>query len=196
GQRAKAQEIEHARALCTYYKIPHQVIVLPWFASFEAKGLLSKDEPLSQPSLQTLENKKELLKSATQVWVPNRNGVFLEVAAGIAESQNINRVIVGFNAEEAVTFPDNSGSYVHAINKALALSTQNQVRIESPTIEMKKVEIVAMGISLQFPFHLLWSCYEAETIMCGKCESCMRLKRALIQNGRSVDGLFIHTALN
>ncbi len=195
GQRAEAQEVRHAKAICDYYKIEHQTLSLPWFSSFESKGLLSKHEVLAHPTLKTLSEPKALLKSAAQVWVPNRNGVFLEVAASIAESRKINRIIVGFNAEEAVTFPDNSVAYLRAINKALALSTANQVKIESPTLEMNKIDIVALGNSLSFPFHLLWSCYEDNEIMCGNCESCMRLKRALIHHGKSVDGLFINPVL-
>ncbi|MFM8313951.1 MAG: 7-cyano-7-deazaguanine synthase QueC [Deltaproteobacteria bacterium] len=196
GQRAKSQEIQHAHSICNFYGIRHEVITLPWFSTFESKGLLSTTEKLAQPNLETLNHPVASLKSAAQVWVPNRNGVFLEVAASIAESRNINRIIVGFNAEEAVTFPDNSASYLNAINKSLALSTANQVKIESPTLQMNKNEIVALGNSLMFPFHLLWSCYEANDTMCGSCESCMRLKRALIQNGNSIDGLFINTTLN
>lgn len=195
GQRAQVQETAHARAICDYYKIPHETISLPWFSSFNSKGLLSKTDPLPQPSLKNLGQPKALLKSAAQVWVPNRNGVFLEVAASIAESRSIDRVIVGFNAEEAATFPDNSVNYLKAINKALALSTANQVKIESPTLEMNKLDIVGLGSSLSFPYHLLWSCYESNEIMCGNCESCMRLKRALIHHGKSVDGLFINPVL-
>jgi 7-cyano-7-deazaguanine synthase len=195
GQRAKLQEIAHAKAICDHYGIKHEVLALNWFSSFQSKGLLSEKEPLTQPSLKNLSEPKLLLKSAAQVWVPNRNGVFLEAAASVAESRNISRLVVGFNAEEAVTFPDNSVSYLHAINKALALSTANQVKIESPTLEMNKDEIVALGNSLVFPFHLLWSCYEGTEKMCGTCESCMRLKRALIQNRKSIDGLFINPVL-
>lgn len=196
GQRAKEKEIKHAKEICAFYRIPHEVISLPWFSQFEAKGLLSQTSPLYQPSLNTLNDLKESTKSAELVWVPNRNGVFIEVAASVAESRKINRLIVGFNAEEAVTFPDNSLAYMNAINKALSYSTANQVKLESPTVNMTKNEIVALGSSLVFPFHLLWSCYEAKEQMCGTCESCMRLKRALHQNGKSLDGHFINSTFN
>ncbi|NBY20078.1 7-cyano-7-deazaguanine synthase QueC [bacterium] len=195
GQRAKTQEISHAKQICSYYKIPHEVVELPWFSGFESKGLLSHNEALPEPTLKGLDQKRTSLKSATQVWVPNRNGVFLEVAAGIAESRKMSSIIVGFNAEEASTFPDNSSNYLKAINKALSLSTANQVKVVSPTIDMNKVEIVALGNSLSFPFELLWSCYQNQERMCGNCESCMRLKRALIHNGKTVDGLFINPVL-
>jgi 7-cyano-7-deazaguanine synthase len=41
-------------------------------------------------------------ESAKQVWVPNRNGLFINVAAAIAESKKIQQVVVGFNKEEAM----------------------------------------------------------------------------------------------
>ena len=168
GQRAAIQEIQHAKAISDYFGVSHEVMPLPWFSQFESKGLLSKKDPL----------------------------VFLEVAASIAENQKVTTILVGFNAEEAVTFPDNSIAYIEAINKALALSTSNHVRVESPTMEMNKTEIVALGIALNFPFSLLWSCYEEGEVMCGSCESCMRLKRALVNQEKSLDGLFINTILN
>ena len=196
GQRAAIQEIQHAKAISDYFGVSHEVMPLPWFSQFESKGLLSKKDPLAHPSLKTLSDSGAVLKSAAQVWVPNRNGVFLEVAASIAENQKVTTILVGFNAEEAVTFPDNSIAYIEAINKALALSTSNHVRVESPTMEMNKTEIVALGIALNFPFSLLWSCYEEGDVMCGSCESCMRLKRALVNQEKSLDGLFINTILN
>jgi 7-cyano-7-deazaguanine synthase len=83
--------------------------------------------------------------SAQAVWVPDiRNGIFLEAASGFAvKLRGASHVIVGFNREEAATFPYNSSSYLNAINKALAFSTQGRVQIVSPTVMMDKSEIVA-----------------------------------------------------
>jgi 7-cyano-7-deazaguanine synthase len=121
-------------------------------------------------------------QSAKAVWVPNRNGVFIEVAASLAEAEGHSEITVGFNSEEAGTFPDNSEEYIRAISKALSYSTQNSVRVTSPTASLNKVDIVRHAKREHFPFSLIWSCYENGSKMCGKCESCMRLKRALHAN--------------
>ena len=92
-------------------------------------------------------------------------------------------VIAGFNAEEAVTFPDNSPAFISAANKALSYSTLSRVQVLSPTSDLNKTEIVRLGMEIDAPLDLVWSCYEGGEVMCGVCESCMRLRRALVSAG-------------
>jgi 7-cyano-7-deazaguanine synthase len=54
--------------------------------------------------------------------------------------------------------------------------------VKSYTINMTKKEIVRFGININAPFEYIWSCYRGGSKMCGKCESCQRLKRALKMN--------------
>lgn len=194
GQRAAARENEQSAKLAKHWGIPHRSLALPWFKEFEKSGsLLQPQNALPTPSLQQLDSMEASTASAKAVWVPNRNGVFLEIAAGFAEDKGASLVIVGFNREEAATFPDNSEGYQQALTRALSFSTANQVQIFSPTAALTKPEIVAQAESRDFPFELLWSCYQGEAMMCGSCESCMRLKRALAQNEVSSVGIFKDT---
>lgn len=184
GQRAAAKEIQKANLIARHYGVLHSVIPLPWFRELWSGGaLLTESEPLPTPSLSDLADRDASRESAKKVWVPNRNGVFLEIAAGMAESRGADYVIVGFNHEEAATFPDNSVEYMRALGEALTFSTQNHVKILSPTAEMRKHDIVHAALEAGFPLSLVWSCYEGHEFMCGVCESCMRLRRALDSNG-------------
>jgi 7-cyano-7-deazaguanine synthase len=184
GQRSAAKEVKTAKDLCKHYEVLHSVVPLPWFRELWSGGaLLTDSEALPHPTLSDLSDPSASLESAKRVWVPNRNGVFLEIAAGMAESRGAECVVVGFNREEAATFPDNSEGYLEALTAALKFSTANHVRIIAPTAEMDKSEIVRHAKELDFPFKLLWSCYEGFETMCGECESCMRLIRALDANG-------------
>ncbi len=184
GQRSAQKEILTAKALCKHYGVSHSVVPLPWFRELWSGGaLLTDSEAIPHPTLSELSDLSASLQSAKRVWVPNRNGVFIEIAAGIAESRAAEWVVVGFNREEAATFPDNSEKYLEALTEALKFSTSNQVRVAAPTARMNKSDIVQNAKALGFPFHHLWSCYEGFEAMCGKCESCMRLIRALDANG-------------
>ena len=184
GQRAEAREKIAAGNITAHYKVPHQVIDLPWFQSFSmGGGLIQKQHALPNPGVRQLSDSSYSKQSAKAVWVPNRNGVMLEIAAGIAEDLGATAVLVGFNREEAETFPDNSKAYVESITQALSFSTANKVKILSPTVLFDKVEIVNEAKRLGVPLNLLWSCYEGDAQMCGVCESCMRLKRALAAHG-------------
>ena len=192
GQRAARRETEAAARLAARFGVTHRVVRLPWIAEFP--GALTGRGELPLPRSGDLEGEASV-RSAGAVWVPNRNGVFLEVAAGFAEALGADEVLVGFNREEAATFPDNSAAYVQALNVALGLSTRGRVRIASPTLFLDKREIVARAKRMDFPFELLWSCYIDGPRMCGRCESCQRLKRALIANEVATDALFDDPAL-
>ena len=183
GQRASTREIRQAESLARSLAIPHRVVTLPWLRDFAHGGaLLDQRTALPEPGMNQLSDSDFSKASAKAVWVPNRNGVMIEVAAGFAEDAEASAVIVGFNLEEAATFPDNSQAYMEKITEALSFSTSNRVRVISPTAVFSKTEIVAKAKAMNFPFQLLWSCYEAGEKMCGVCESCMRLKRALDRN--------------
>ncbi len=116
--------------------------------------------------------------SAAAVWVPARNVVFLAAAASFAEAMGVGFVLAGFNREEAETFPDNSAAFVLACDEVLRLGTRSGVRVCSPTIEMDKAGIVAEARRHGMTEADFWSCYEAGPESCGRCESCVRNRRA------------------
>jgi 7-cyano-7-deazaguanine synthase len=113
------------------------------------------------------------------VWVENRNTIFLSIAAAVAAEMDCPIVIVGFNAEEARNFPDNSELFIDSMNRVLEMGVSKPVRVMSPTIAMSKHEIAAEGLRLDVPWHMIWSCYRDGEMMCGDCESCVRLLRAV-----------------
>lgn len=191
GQRAAVQENSRAAYLAMHYGVPHQSISLPWFAEFKSGGaLLNRHEALPNPDASELSDTIIGKTHASQVWVPNRNGVMVEIAAAFAEDLGASAVIVGFNKEEAATFPDNSKDYLDALNRSLSFSTQQKVQVVSPTLTWDKVQIVKVATDRNLPLHLLWSCYENRDKMCGLCESCMRLKRSLKENEVSFESYF------
>lgn len=184
GQRASRKEISAARKIAEYYKIQHKVVTIPFLKEQTHTALVNHSVDLPLIEYDKLDDLKEqALESARQVWVPNRNGLFLNIAAVFAENMGDTPVLItGFNREEAATFPDNSLEFIHAMNRCLTFSTQNKVTVASPTSIYSKKEIVKEGLRLQVPFDNIWSCYESGDIVCGQCESCQRFKRALINN--------------
>lgn len=181
GQKSAAQELRASQKICKTYGIPHQTLSID-FLKVANHPLFNSNLKSPEPQPSELDNPIVTQKSAQAVWVPNRNGVFINIAASLAEAQNIDQIVVGFNIEEAKTFPDNSKSYIESLNKALSYSTQNSVQVISPTVTLNKSEIVKILTQQDFDFSLLWSCYASGEKMCGVCESCQRLKRALVQN--------------
>lgn len=170
GQRAAGREREAASRIARHYRVSHVTIELPWLRALTRTALVNRRAKLPVGEMSE--------SSAKAVWVPNRNGCFLEIAAAHAESIGAERLVTGFNREEAATFPDNSAAYVRAVNRALAYSTANGVRVVSYTSSLEKPAIVRLGRKLDAPLRHVWPCYEGGRAWCRRCESCLRSLRA------------------
>jgi len=178
GQRSRDKEVDAASRLSRHYGIFHEIIDLPWLARVSQSALQAHANPLPQPDPSLLDDLESSKRSAESVWVPNRNGVFVHVAAALAEARSYPFIVAGFNAEEAASFPDNSVDFVHAMNRCLSFSTLSKVCLLSFTLKMKKEAIVRMAETLGVPLELSWSCYEGKDKPCRSCESCLRRARA------------------
>lgn len=183
GQRASKREKEAAGKVAKSLGGSFRVIKLPFLAEVTQTALVMNDKVIPQIKTSKLDDRSETEKSAQQVWVPNRNGLFLNIAAAIAEGEGFQEIVVGFNAEEAVTFPDNSANFVQKAEEFFSLSTLKGLRVAAPTLGMTKSEIVRQGLALKVPFGDLWSCYLGGRRQCGHCESCLRSLRAFAQAG-------------
>ncbi|WP_414470407.1 7-cyano-7-deazaguanine synthase QueC [Methanobacterium sp. ACI-7] len=182
GQRSAEMEIKSSKAICGNLGIYHTVIELPWLKQL-GKSALTSDEDVPELREEELDNKKICDETARKVWVPGRNIVFTAIATSFAEAKNAEKIIVGWDLEEAVTFPDNSKEFLDAFNGVLKIGTLNGVQIEAPVINLNKYEIVKLGAEVNAPMDLSYSCYIGEEKPCGVCESCMRRKRAFIKAG-------------
>ena len=186
GQRAAAREIEYSRKVAEKYGVEHKVISLPWLKDITTTSLVSKEMDVPEVSIQDIaeESDPEITReSAKKVWVPNRNGVMINIAASFAESLVWQYVIVGFNNEEAVTFPDNSIAYLDSLDKCLGYSTLNGVKMMAPVAGLDKQGIILKALETEAPLEWSWSCYHGEEVPCGVCESCIRRMRAFMQAG-------------
>ncbi len=178
GQKAAAKEIQAAKTLCDGQHIEHMVIDLPWFKKLGHSALNQDSRNIPIGRKVSIDSIDVSHVTAKAVWVPNRNGLFLNIAACFAESRSADVLVPGFNREEAVTFPDNSLDFIRATRKSFTYSTANKVDVQCYTINMSKPEIVDLGRKLRVPFEHIWPCYFDHEKWCGECESCQRAKRA------------------
>ncbi|MCZ7357823.1 MAG: 7-cyano-7-deazaguanine synthase QueC [Candidatus Methanoperedens sp.] len=181
GQRAREKEIGFAKAICKQFKVNHLIIELPWYRTF--RGALTGKEKLPEISADELDNKAITQKAAKQVWVPARNVVFLSIAASLAENYEYDFIVTGFDAEEAVTFPDNTPEFVKRFNEMLKFGTLTQPAVYTPLVSLDKAGIVRRGLENGAPLEWSWSCYEGKERPCGVCESCRRRERAFSNVG-------------
>lgn len=180
GQKSVEKEIIASQDFCKFYGLEHTVIKLDWLKKITKTALVSDEEIPSGEALVDEAN------SAKSVWVPNRNGLFLNIAAAFADAQDFTHIIIGANKEEAQTFPDNTKDFIESVNAEFEYSTCVNPCVVAPLIDCDKVEIVRIALDKKVPLEMLNSCYKNTQKHCGICESCVRLKKALIANNDNV----------
>ncbi|MDO8462353.1 MAG: 7-cyano-7-deazaguanine synthase QueC [Deltaproteobacteria bacterium] len=192
GQRAATREKEASAKIAKRLGVEHKTLTLPWLKELTTTALVETKKDLPQLKASQLDDPTATDESARAVWVPNRNGLFLNIAAVYAEALGFDWIVTGFNAEEAKTFSDNSSPFVETANRFFSFSTRKKVQVCSQTQDLMKSEIVQKGIELGLDFSNLWSCYEGGEKWCGRCESCLRSMRAYKTAGvwEKVKGLY------
>lgn len=191
GQRAALREVDCASQMCKDLNIPHQVVSLGFMKKFGNSSLINEDYQIPTAEKVEIDNLQISKRTAKSVWVPNRNGIFLNIAAGYAEALGAQQIIPGFNIEEATTFPDNTQDFLAAATNAFSYSTANRVQAVCYTTNMNKIQIIEQGMFLKIDWSKIWPCYFSYEKWCGECESCQRAKRAFEKNRIKTEGNFL-----
>ena len=175
GQNPVEQEIKTSKKIADYYNIEHKVIQLPFLQEITHNAFVGGSSDLPTENIGTIE-------SAKAVWVPNRNGLFLNIAASFADAYGYTHILFGANKSEGQTFPDNTPEFVSGINEEFKYSTMKGVQVVAPLINYTKNDIVKLALNKGIPLELAYSCYAKGEKNCGVCESCKNFKRALEEN--------------
>lgn len=178
GQRTEARELRAFTALADFYRAERRLVCrLEHFARIGGSSLTDPGIAVEQPDLE----RKEIPRS----YVPFRNAHFLSIAVSWGEVLGAHRIFIGAVAEDSSGYPDCRPEYYAAFNRVIALGTkpETQLEIVTPVIHMRKSEIVRRGRELGAPFELTWSCYQAEEVACGACDSCALRLRAFEEAG-------------
>lgn len=77
--------------------------------------------------------------------VPGRNGVFLTIALGIAESHGIDEIWIGCDYSDRMNlFPDCSQEWIKKIDELAQINGSRPIRIRAPLLGLKKETITLM----------------------------------------------------
>lgn len=133
GQKSAEYEIKASKNICDYYKITHKVITLDWLKEVTHTTLVNNDKVPEGDAL------RDGSQSAKKVWVPNRNGLFLNIAGAFADGEDYDYIIIGANKEEAQTFPDNTQEFLNRVNSEFEYSTLKHPQIVAPLINSDKM---------------------------------------------------------
>jgi len=166
NQRTQKKELECFYQICNdlHVKNPY-VIDLGFFKDIGASALT--DHSIDVPT-------GGVEGGVPITYVPFRNGIFLSIAASIAEKESCEVLSIGVVEEDSSGYPDCRESYITSMEQSINLGTKDEthIKIEMPLVHLKKSEIVKEAVGLKVPLHHTWSCYKNEDKACGVCDSC------------------------
>lgn len=117
-------ELEYAKRYLNEKSIPNQIVKL------HGLGLRS--------GLTTGE--KSLYEGVHEMYVPQRNLMFVSIAASIAENLGVARIWYGANATDALEFPDCTEDWVQSVDQMIL--EHGKLMLEAPLIETPKKEVL------------------------------------------------------
>ncbi len=177
GQRTENRERQSFLAICDRLNIRDQLIVRNE-ALRAIGGSALTDENIAVPISPAAR------PDIPVTYVPFRNAHFLSVAVSWAEVLGAEKVYIGAVEPDSSGYPDCRPAYYEAFNRVIQAGTkEGNIEIVTPLIAMRKTEIIRLGLELNAPFDLTWSCYSHEDRACGLCDSCVLRLRAFAAAG-------------
>ncbi|MBQ7751339.1 MAG: 7-cyano-7-deazaguanine synthase QueC [Bacteroidales bacterium] len=171
GSKHGKKEIACAIENCKELGIKHMIIPLDFIGKYFRSDLL-----LSGGEIPEGRYDDENMQSTV---VPFRNGIMLAVATGLAESFDLDTVLIANHSGDHAIYPDCRRDFITSFDSAARKGTYNGVQILSPYCDITKRDIALRGKELGIDYSKTWSCYKGHDRHCGRCGTCTERKEAL-----------------
>jgi 7-cyano-7-deazaguanine synthase len=173
GQRTEKRERAAFERICDRLGMKRRLAVRN-----EALSIIG-GSALTDPDIAVPEAGEQIGSAIPATYVPFRNAHFLAMAVSWAEVLDAEQIYIGAVEQDSSGYPDCRPAYYKAFNAVIKEGTrEGRIEVVTPLIGLRKAEIVKLGLKLDAPFDLTWSCYSREDKACGVCESCVLRLRA------------------
>ncbi|MEV9530381.1 7-cyano-7-deazaguanine synthase [Aliarcobacter butzleri] len=137
---------------------------------------------------------KELDEANLKHYFPNRNMLFVSIAAVFAETfayfEGLEEATVCIGIHKHTTYKpywDITVDFANAVQNVVSLNNAIKVTVATPFVEWTKSDIVKYMLEKGIPYELTWTCYEPQIeskyyIPCKKCQACIERENAGIEN--------------
>jgi 7-cyano-7-deazaguanine synthase len=143
---------------------------------FSASALVSEDIAIPEIA-------KVLGDPQPITYVPNRNMIFLALAAAFAETHGVSLVYYGAQSHDMYGYWDTTSEFIEQLNGVLHLNRKTPIQIHAPFVNCSKADILRAGLEMGVDYGETWSCYEGNDIACGKCPTCAERLKAFEEVG-------------
>ncbi len=172
GSKHNKKEIPFAEAHSKALGIPHTTIPLGFVNDLFESDLLESGGVIPEGHYA-----EDTMKSTV---VPFRNGIMLSIAAGIAESNKAEGLVIASHSGDHAIYPDCREGFMQSMAEAISRGTYANIQLLRPFIAMDKAAIATKGTELGIDFAKTWSCYKGEAVHCGACGTCIERREAFI----------------
>ncbi|MCK4739565.1 MAG: 7-cyano-7-deazaguanine synthase QueC [Deltaproteobacteria bacterium] len=178
GQRTEARELKSFHDLADHLGAKERLVIDLSFLKVIGGSALTDDE--IEVPLGDIKSKEIPI-----TYVPFRNAHFLSAGISWAEVLGASSVFIGAVEEDGSGYPDCRDAFFDSFEESASLGTrpETKILIKRPLIKMRKKDIVELGLRINAPFHLTWSCYKDSLLACGECDSCLLRLRGFEEAG-------------
>lgn len=175
GSNHNAKEIPFAKLHCDRLGIKHIVIPLDFMHQYFKSSLLEGPNAVPEGHYSS-----DNMKSTV---IPFRNGIMLSIACGMAESNDLQNVMIANHYGDHTIYPDCRPSFIDAMNETMIRGTFKHITLFAPYTTITKTDIARKGKALGIDYSETWSCYKGLDVHCGKCGTCVERREALRDAG-------------
>jgi 7-cyano-7-deazaguanine synthase len=143
---------------------------------FAASALVASDIPVPEAAA-------VLGDPQPPTYVPNRNMIFLALAAAYAETQGVSDIYYGAQSHDLYGYWDTTPQFLDRLNQVYQLNRQTPIQIKAPLVHYTKSDILRLGLELEVDYAQTWSCYAGEEVACGRCPTCAERRQAFMDLG-------------
>ena len=175
GSNHNKREVAFAHKHCEALGIEHLLIPLDFMGRYFKSSLLEGADAIPEGDYDEANMKSTV--------VPFRNGIMLSVAVGLAESRDLQYVMMANHAGDHTIYPDCRPEFVEAFSRAAETGTFPGIQLLSPYTHLSKGQIAMRGRELGIDYRETWSCYKGGAVHCGRCGTCIERREALAEAG-------------
>lgn len=184
GSNHNEREAACARYHCDKLGIQHIEINLAFMGDYFQSSLLEGADAIPDGNYD-----EENMKSTV---VPFRNGIMLSIAAGLAESRGLKKVMLANHSGDHTIYPDCRPEFVKAMSEAINSGTYIGVELVAPYTMITKADIVKRGSELGIDYTKTYSCYKGGEHHCGLCGTCRERREAFMLAGVEDKTIYDH----
>jgi 7-cyano-7-deazaguanine synthase len=174
GQRHRI-ELDCARQVAESAGVGNVVLPIDTFAALGGDALTDESVDVHAPDVSEL----------PATFVPGRNLIFLTFAAAYAWRRGIGHLVTGVAQTDYSGYPDCREPTIRAVETAISLGMDRDIRIHTPLMHLTKKETVelAMRLGALDAMALTHTCYRGKRPPCGDCEACRLRAKGFAEAG-------------